>query len=154
MIKGHCLCGTVSFEIDPEGIVLFNNCYCKSCQRNAGTGYVSQIQVLRSSFHWLGGEQDLKQFESSPGVNRAFCRHCGSRMPQTEIPGDFVPVPAGVLNENPGQLPEVNMHLNAKAPWALVDESIDGVEDQGSPEFWEHFMKRKQNNSRKDRRPT
>ncbi len=144
MIKGRCLCGEVSFEIDPDGIVLFNNCYCKRCQRNSGAGFVSQIQVQRSKFRWLTGEACIKLFESSPGVNRGFCGICGSRTPMTEIPGDFVPVPVGLLDDDPGRMPQVNMHLGDKAHWAIVDEDIDCLEGQGSPEFWEEFMERQQ----------
>jgi hypothetical protein len=65
----------------------------------------------------------------------------------TEVPGKFIPVPVGLLDEDPGVDPEVNMHLEAKAGWALVDEGIDCLEDQGSPEFWESFMKRKQSDA-------
>lgn len=147
MIKGRCLCEDVVFEIDPEGIVLFNNCYCKKCQRNSGVGFVSQLQVVRSHFRWLSGEGNMQLFESSPGVHRAFCGKCGSRIPMTEVPGKFIPVPVGLLDEDPGVDPEVNMHLEAKAGWALVDEGIDCLEDQGSPEFWESFMKRKQSDA-------
>ena len=147
MIKGQCLCGEVRFEIDPDGIVLFNNCYCKKCQRNSGAGFVSQIQVLRDKFRWLNGEGNLQFYESSPGVKRGFCGSCGSRSPMTEVPGAFIPVPVGLLDDGLDRMPEVNMHLRSKAPWALVDEDIDCLEDQGSSEFWESFMKRQQHDA-------
>jgi hypothetical protein len=43
--------------------------------------------------------------------------------------------------------PEVNMHLNDKAQWALIDESIHCLADQGTPEFWATFTEAKQNDS-------
>lgn len=61
----------------------------------------------------------------------------------TEVPGDFIPVPVGLLDNDPGLLPEVNMYLRAREPWSLVDEDIDCLEGRGSPQFWEDFMKRK-----------
>ena len=65
----------------------------------------------------------------------------------TEVSGEFVPVPVGLLDDDPGRVPEVNMHLASRARWSLVDEDIDCLEDQGSPEFWESFMKRRQAHS-------
>ena len=147
MIEGQCLCGEVVFELDPDRIVLFNNCYCKTCQRNSGTGFVSQLQVEREAFNWLRGEQNVRLFKSSPDVNRAFCGKCGSRLPMAEVDGNYIPVPAGLLNDEFKQNPEVNMHLNDKAQWALIDESIHCLADQGTPEFWATFTEAKQNDS-------
>jgi hypothetical protein len=61
----------------------------------------------------------------------------------TEVDGDIVPVPAGLLDEDPGLEPEVNMHLNDRAKWALVDEQIHCLLDQGAPEFWAEFAEAK-----------
>ena len=143
MIKGMCLCGQVAFEIDPSEIALFNNCYCKKCQQHSGTGFVSQLQVKKNGFHWLHGEDQIKSYESSPGVYRAFCTKCGSRLPMSKQ-DNFVPVPAGLLLEDPGCSPAVNMHLASKSAWALVDDSIHCLNDQGSKEFWTSFMESKQ----------
>lgn len=63
----------------------------------------------------------------------------------TRVPGDLVPVPVGLLDESPDRLPEINMHLSDKARWALVDEDIACIQDQGSTEFWDSFMKGVQN---------
>lgn len=144
MIEGQCLCGEVTFELDPNRVVLFNNCYCRKCQRNSGTGFVSQLQVEREAFNWLQGKHKVQLFESSPGVNRAFCGQCGSRLPMTEVEGNYVPVPVGLLNDEFDHKPEVNMHLNDKAGWALVDESIHCLADQGTQEFWATFAEAKQ----------
>jgi len=144
MIKGRCLCGAVEFELDPKGILLFNKCYCKKCQRNSGADFVSQLQVSRNDFQWLSGKSDIRLFESSPGVSKAFCQTCGSRLPMTDVPGEIVPVPVGLLDDDPGVRPEVNMHLDSRAQWALVDEDIECLKDQGTPAFWQAFMERKQ----------
>jgi hypothetical protein len=146
MIEGRCICGQVAFEIDPSEISLFNNCYCKKCQQYSGTGFVSQLQVRKSGFSWLHGEALITHFESSPGVFRAFCSRCGSRLPMSKQES-FVPVPAGLLVQDPGCSAEVNMHLSSKANWALVDNSIHCLNDQGSSEFWSSFMESKQSDA-------
>ena len=144
MIEGNCLCGGVRFRIDPSEILLFNNCYCKRCQRESGAGFVSQLQVPVEHFQWLEGKELIQRYESSPGLHRAFCRICGSRVPITND-RDIVPVHAGGLNDNPGVLPEVNIHLQSKAEWAIHDSGIACVADQGSTEFWTELMHRKKN---------
>ncbi len=35
------------------------------------------------------------------------------------------------------------MHLDSKAEWAMVDDSIHCLADQGTDEFWEKLMKQK-----------
>ena len=83
----------------------------------------------------------IMRYESSPGVYRAFCGTCGSRLPMSGA--EIVPVPAGLLNTDLGMTPEVNMHLASKSEWAIVDDSIHCLQDQGSEEFWASFMEAK-----------
>ena len=139
MIKGQCLCAGVRFEINPEKIALFNNCYCKKCQQYSGAGFVSQVQLWKDGFAWLHGEDKITHYESSPGVLRAFCSQCGSPLPMSKQ-DHLVPVPAGLLSESPNCAPEINLHLASKAAWAMVDESIECLQEQGSTEFWETYM--------------
>ena len=139
-VGGQCLCGAVAFELDCAAVLLFNNCYCKACQRNSGADFVSQLQLPRSGFRWLRGESTIRSFESSPGVHRAFCAVCGSRLPMTTLEGDVVPVPVGLLDVDPGLRPEVNIFLESRAEWAPVEDGIRGVSGRGTPEFWAEFM--------------
>jgi ADP-ribosyl-[dinitrogen reductase] hydrolase len=140
-LTGHCLFGEISFEVDTAQAVLFNNCYCKSCQRNSVAGFVSQLQIPRTGFRWLKGESSIRLYESSPGVNRAFYSVCGSRLPLTEVPGDYVLVPVGLLNEDPNLKPEINMFMKERASWALLDEKIPCLQDHGSAEFWTEYTR-------------
>ncbi len=138
MIEGNCLCGGIVFRINPAKIALFNNCYCKNCQRSSGAGFVSQLQVPKDHFQWVKGTGLISQFESTPGNFRSFCSVCGSRVPSPND-RDHVPVPAGLLNDPIDYLPEVNIHLASRPEWALVDEGIACTQDQGSKTFWTQF---------------
>jgi hypothetical protein len=141
-IKGGCLCGLVRYELDPEGILLFNTCYCENCQKNSGTGYTTQLQIEPNAFQWDAGEEEISRYESSPGINRAFCSRCGSRLPQQNLNG-VVSVPTGTLDADPGVTPEINIYTDSKRRWATIDGSIESLPGQGSPEFWEKFMQSK-----------
>jgi len=138
-VEGKCLCGDVVFQIDSTQISLFNNCYCENCQRDSGAAFVSQLQVRKEGFHWVRGENLITHYQSSPGVFRAFCPQCGSRLPMSKQ-DNFVPVPAGLVSGELNHAPQVNMHLAKKKSWALVDESIHCLDDQGSDQFWRDFM--------------
>ena len=143
MIQGSCLCGEIRFEMDPEAIALFNQCYCTLCRKNTGTSHTSQLAVAKDSFAWLAGENEIKTYESSPGNFRAFCGICGSRLPQYHTRGVFVSVPAGLLNTFPNIQPEISIHVQSKAPWDKLDPEIVSIPDQGSEEFWHEFMQGK-----------
>ena len=144
MVEGHCLCGSVRFQIDEERILLFNRCYCSRCRRQTGTAFTSQLQLPAAAFRWLKGEDVIQRFESSPGISRSFCGRCGSRVPITTSSGQLVAVPAGLLDDDPGLNPEISMHTASKAPWDELDETIPAIPDQGSDDFWREFMRRQQ----------
>ncbi|MCL5779309.1 GFA family protein [Limibaculum sp. FT325] len=74
-MRGHCLCGAVSFEIDlpPEACV---NCHCESCRRQCSAPMTTYIAVLDDHWRWTGTPPKL--FRSSPGVERTFCATCGT----------------------------------------------------------------------------
>ena len=147
MIQGSCLCGSLKFEIDPSAIVLFNRCYCTRCRKNTGTAHTSSLQVQRESFVWLSDQDSIQSYDSSPGVNRAFCKVCGSRAPQRHSLGKLVSVPAGLLDEFPDIYPDLNIHVQSKAPWDKLDDDIPSIPNQGSDEFWHEFMEQKSSNT-------
>ena len=46
-----------------------------------------------------------------------FCRTCGSELPWTTKNGRWVLVPAGTLDDDPGERPQRNIHWGSRAPW-------------------------------------
>ena len=124
MIQGSCLCGEVSFEIDEEKIVMMSNCHCINCRKVSGADYGTFIQIPPQDFKWLSGREFVTTYESSPGNHRAFCKNCGSRMPQSNDAWPFVSIPAGNLDEDPGMIPNANTFTASKAPWLSIDQSL------------------------------
>ncbi len=139
-IEGGCLCGAVRFRIDLRQILLFNTCYCRNCQKNTGTGFTVQLQLDPAGFEWLSGEDSIAGYESSPDIFRDFCRTCGTRVPR-QNPNGIVAVPAGAMDENLEIAPEINLFAAERRRWAAMDSGIESLPGQGSPEFWEAFMK-------------
>ena len=139
MIQGSCLCGDVRFAIDESGILLFNFCHCSKCQKQSGTAHTAQLQVAGDKFQWIQGRDSMSSYESTAGTSGPFCSNCGCRLPSSTNWDELVAVPAGLLDGDPGVIPEINIHSESAAPWHTFDRSMTSIEGQGSDEFWREF---------------
>src|SRR4029434_6588040 len=78
MMKGTCLCGAVSFEIEgtlehpPEA------CHCSQCRKQTGHFLVA-VNVRRKALKVHGADK-VTWFRSSEQVQRGFCSVCGSTL--------------------------------------------------------------------------
>lgn len=74
---GGCMCGAVRYACmgDPLDVAY---CHCSDCRRHSGAPAVVWIAYDAAHVKFTAGE--LKVYESSPGVGRGFCRHCGTPM--------------------------------------------------------------------------
>ena len=74
-LTGRCLCKAIRYGCGP---LLYQPtlCHCESCRRAAGAHAVGWLTVKRSDLRWSGAAP--REFESSPGVHRAFCGQCGT----------------------------------------------------------------------------
>jgi hypothetical protein len=141
MVKGSCLCGAVSFEVDTAGIVLAVGCFCVNCRKVSGSQFGVYLQVRPDSFRFLSGEENVAAYESSPGNRRGFCKTCGCVAPINTAYG-VVRVPAGALDEDPGIAPEANLFAQRKAAWCTTERAKHNFSDAGTPDFWQSAMVR------------
>lgn len=72
---GRCLCGNVTFEVDPP-VLACVNCHCESCRRQCSAPMVTYLGVQDGAWRWTGVRP--KVFRSSPHVERTFCDQCGT----------------------------------------------------------------------------
>ncbi|WP_140920608.1 GFA family protein [Limnobaculum xujianqingii] len=77
MLKGSCLCGAVTYQLDEPINQLFF-CHCSKCRKATGTAFNSAALIHSDKFTLLTGKESLKSFSSTPGVHRIFCGDCGS----------------------------------------------------------------------------
>lgn len=119
-IKGSCLCGTVSFEIDrADGP--FEICHCSRCRKVTGANGMYGISVKKEHFRFLSGEDHIGTWEAPilyapPAYVSTFCKTCGSVVP---LPGDFeeVEIPAGLFDDDPGIVPDRHIYIEYKPKW-------------------------------------
>jgi hypothetical protein len=123
MLKGSCLCGGVRYEIDGE-VGPMANCYCSMCRKQHGTSSATFVGVKTSDFRWVKGEELVTAYRSSPGLQRGFCRTCGSNLPVLDPAEETSFIPVGTLDDDPGVRPAVHIFVASKAPWVEISDDL------------------------------
>lgn len=124
-LVARCLCGGVEIEITGKlGPLAY--CHCTRCQRASGSAFAANCDVRRKYWTWRSGESLVREFDSSPGVWRAFCSRCGSPVysRRTSDP-DTLRLRLGLLEGDPGRRSLAHFHVSSKAPWYEIPE--DGL---------------------------
>ena len=124
---GGCLCGEVRYEISGSS-VWSAICYCESCTRAAGAPATAWAGFDRSKFRLLKGRIEI--YESSPGVLRGFCRHCGTSLTYQKNPKvlegamDDVYVATRTLDDPSAYPPDEHVHYGERVSWFNVDDEL------------------------------
>jgi len=124
-ITGSCLCGSIRFEIKPP-FAAFRYCYCSRCQKASGSAHAANAFVPKPQFQWLAGESMVKSFDL-PGAKRFavwFCPQCGTRMPHMVKSTEYMLIPAGVLDGDPGMRPENSIFWKSRAAWYVPPQDM------------------------------
>jgi hypothetical protein len=75
--QGHCLCGSVQFEVHgPMRPVVY--CHCTMCRRSTGH-FMASTECAQTDLHILS-DAKLHWYQSSPEARRGFCGNCGSQL--------------------------------------------------------------------------
>jgi hypothetical protein len=128
-LSGHCLCGSVAFEVaGPLGQAAY--CHCTRCQRRTGTPASIGAAVAPGSFRITEGEPLVTEWTPPGGGNiKAFCSVCGghlySRPPDS---WERVSVRLGAIDGDPGIRPQYHQHVATAAVWQPLP-------DDGLPRF-------------------
>jgi hypothetical protein len=127
-VRGSCLCGGVAYTIQGS-IAEIRNCHCSRCRKARGAAHASNIFVAPGSFGWVRGEELLESFKV-PEARRfvqVFCRVCGSSLPRTGL--EYVVIPAGTLDDDPGARARVHIFCGSKAPWYEITDGLPQHEE-------------------------
>jgi hypothetical protein len=125
----------VQFESGPFDSML--HCHCAMCRKHHGAMFATFLTAPREGFRWLAGEEEVVIYRSSERGLRPFCRICGSVLPSV-LPDwpSIVFVPAGNVEGDPGQRPQLHMFAASRASWFPI---TDGLPQYGTfpPQFGE-----------------
>jgi len=85
----------------------------------------ANADVRRKYWTLASGEDLLREFESSPGVFRAFCGRCGSPIHSRRAANpDTVRVRLGILNDDPARRLLAHFRVGSKAPWFEITDDL------------------------------
>ncbi|MCP3733324.1 GFA family protein [Sphingomonas sp. RP10(2022)] len=123
-ISGSCLCGTVCFEINGSFDSFFL-CRCSRCRKGSGTAHGANLFASGATLHWLAGEAEVKIFKL-PGTRhqRSFCMECGSALPDVQMDGAMLQVPAGCLDGPIWIRPTAHICCASRADWDVALDEI------------------------------
>jgi hypothetical protein len=134
-LTGSCLCGGVTYEVRPL-ILRFAHCHCSRCRKATVSGHATNLYVDPAGFEWTSGEDSIVRYDlpSARSFATTFCRHCGSPMPHHTRSGREVVVPAGSLDQAPGQAPQPRIFWDSRAPWSCTGDDVPRFAEL--PEWW------------------
>ena len=78
MLKGSCLCGAVTIEVEGDLERQAEACHCTQCRKQSGH-FFAGVNVRRNALTIHGGEK-ITWYRSSEKVRRGFCSVCGSAL--------------------------------------------------------------------------
>ncbi len=122
--KGSCLCGEITFEIIGE----FENfflCHCERCRKDTGSAHAANLFSSTAKLIWLSGKDKAKIFDfKSEGHIKSFCTNCGSALPNMQMDGGLLVVPAGSLDSDVPIKPQGHIYWRNKANW---DDALEKI---------------------------
>ena len=124
MQKGSCLCQRIQYELatDPGD---FGYCHCVSCRKASGSSHAANAPIERSNFRLVSGAELIREFESSPGMFRAFCTNCGSPIYAYRAErADYLGIRLGTLDTPFTKQPMGHKFVAEKATWAPIKDDL------------------------------
>lgn len=124
LLKGSCLCGKIRFEYSGElGPVTL--CHCTQCRKSNGTAFAANSEIERSNFKIVSGGELIREFESTQGKFRAFCKECGSPIysRRDSIP-DKLRIRLGLMDTRIDIKPSFHIFTDSKAEWYEICEGL------------------------------
>jgi len=125
---GSCLCGVVRFEID-GGFESFYLCHCEHCRKDTGSAHAANLFSPTAVLEWLAGRDKVTSFTlPSTRHTKSFCSICGSALPNVQMNGAVLAVPAGSLDSDVSIKPSAHIFASSRANWDFELEKVPMLE--------------------------
>lgn len=120
--EGGCLCGAVRYRISGEPL-LVEYCHCGMCRRVSGAPVGAWVDVAAERLEWMRGKP--RMYQSSPGILRGFCAHCGSTLiyQRGENPPKFT-IALGGLDDAAALPPRQHIYTADALPWLHIMDDL------------------------------
>ncbi|WP_445679336.1 GFA family protein [Radicibacter daui] len=126
---GGCACGAVRYRIAGEPI-FSNDCQCRDCQSESGTGHLSHLTFPRDAVELTGTAKGWDMVADSGNVKtRHFCPDCGSPVYMTfaAMP-QFFTIRAASLDDPGRYQPQVVTYTSRGHAWDRLDPALPKFE--------------------------
>ncbi|WP_419787021.1 GFA family protein [Pseudodesulfovibrio sp.] len=120
--KGSCLCGKVTFEVEGD-FEHFYLCHCERCRKDSGSAHAANLFSSTARLRWLSGEKYARTFDLE-GHIKSFCAECGSALPNIQMGGALLVVPAGSLDSDVPISPDAHIFHANRANW---DQNLENL---------------------------
>ena len=125
--SGSCLCGAVRFAIEGD-FEHFYLCHCQHCRKDTGSAHAANLFSSTATLQWLSGQDRITVFNLPNTRHRhCFCATCGTALPDMQMNGTLLKVPAGSLDSDVLIRPEAHIFSSSKANWDDALEKIPKV---------------------------
>ena len=121
---GSCLCEKIKFEIEGD-FESFYLCHCDRCRKDTGSAHAANLFSSTAKLKWISRVENVKTFNlPSTKHVKSFCSICGSAMPNIQMEGKLLMVPAGSLDSSLSVKPTAHIFISDKADW---DENLETI---------------------------
>lgn len=125
--SGSCLCAAVGFEIEGD-FERFYLCHCEHCRKDSGSAHAANLFSGTAVLRWIRGEDRITRFTlSATRHSRSFCCICGSALPNLQMDGALLVVPAGSLDSVLAMRPDAHLFAASRATWDQALESLPAM---------------------------
>ena len=129
-MRGYCLCGTITFEVDLP-VQSCVTCHCESCRRQCSAPMTTYIGVADGKWRWTG--KMPKIYNSSPGVERSFCDTCGTPISfRSQKMSGVMHLYVAAMEHPENFSPTLHVAIEEKLPWLKL---ADGLPQCVGPDY-------------------
>ena len=126
---GSCLCGEVTYEIEGT-FETFYLCHCRRCRKDTGSAHAANLFSATAKLKWLSGQEKVKTYNfRSEGHIKSFCSNCGSALPNVQMEGKLLVVPAGSIDGDLNIKPQGHIYYANRANWDTKLEDVEKFEE-------------------------
>lgn len=131
---GGCACGAIRYQISAEPLFQ-NDCQCRDCQRNSGTGHGSYLTFPSKLSVTLKGKAQQWNIVADSGnvKTRGFCPTCGSPVYLTfaAMP-DLFTIHAASLDDPGRYQPQAVTYRARGYAWDYLDPALPKFDKMAS----------------------
>jgi hypothetical protein len=135
-IEGGCACGAVRYRLRDRPIFV-NNCHCRLCQRQTGTGSAVNAFIETEKLDHLSGQVSEHELPTGSGGVQVIlrCATCGtpvwSHYPRMGRAG--AAIRAGTLDDPAAVTPDAAIFVAERPGWAPLPNGVPAFDSYYNP---------------------